>query len=189
MKNSKKFLVILMLVFMSSLFLVSCKKKDGIVLIPNYNLFKNAVYSFQYPSDWILTENGTNVTVTGPQVNAYFVNFKVDYNDQIDMSLDEFVKTVEEQNNLSAMPAFVDKGKTNIKLPVDQSVQRTFTTNVNTAFSPEPIMLLVTLTYLVQEKKIGYVMTTEVPNQASQNFNEIFFTIKNSFQYWSKIKK
>jgi hypothetical protein len=166
-------------------FASSCKKKDSIPLIKNYKLYKNTKFSFQYPSDWILTENGTNVTVTGPQVDGYFVNVKVDYNDQIDMSLDEFAKTVEEQNNITSLPAYVDKGRINLNLAAGKAVQRSFTTNVNTAFSTIPVNLFVTLNFLVQNKNIGFVITTESPTRSNQNYNEIFFNVKNSFRFMS----
>ena len=189
MKKLNRFIIFVVVTILSLSVQFSCKNKNSVPLIQNYKLFKNAKYSFQYPSDWILTENGTNVTVTGPQVDSYFVNFKVDYNEQINMSLDEFVKIVEEQNNIVGLPAYVDKGKINVDLPADKAVQRTFTTNVNTTFSTEPIMLLVTLTYIVQEQTIGYVLTTEVPNRAYQKYSEVFANIKGSFRYQSKIKK
>jgi hypothetical protein len=189
MKTFLKVVASLFLVLLLISTATSCKKKNLAPLIQNYKIFKNAVYSFQYPSDWILTENGTNVTVTGPQQDSYFVNIKVDFNDQIDMSLDEFVKTVENQNNLSGLPAYEDKGKINIDLPAGKAIQRSLTTNVNTAFSAEPVKLFVTLTYLVQDSKIGYVITTEVPNKVYQNYNEIFTNIKRSFRFMGTVKK
>jgi hypothetical protein len=189
MKTLFKTVCMGLLVFLLICSVCSCKKKESIPIIQNYKLFKNAKYTFQYPSDWILTENGTNVTVTGPQQDAYFVNIKIDYNDQIDMSLDEFVNTVETQNNISALPAYEDKGKINLDLPTGKAVQRSLTTLVNTAFSDQPVKLFVTLTFLVQDNKTGFVITTEVPNRVYQNYNEIFSNIKKSFRYLGIIKK
>lgn len=188
MKTISKCLVVM--IFLCLLFptIKGCKKKESLPLIQNYKLFKNAFFSFQYPSDWILSEKGTNVTVTGPQVDAYFVNFKVDYNEQIEMSLDEFSKTVEEQNNISGLPAFVDKGRTNQDLPSGKAIVRTFTTNVNTQFSDQPVNLMVTLTFITQNNKIGYVITTEVPSRIYQNYSEIFSNVRNSFRMVGTVK-
>jgi hypothetical protein len=189
MKTFLKFFVVISLVFILIPTISSCKKNGSAPLIQNYKLYKNANFSFQYPADWILTENGTNVTITGPQQDAYFVNAKIDFNNQIDMSLDEFAKTVEDQNNLKALPAFEDKGRKTLDLPAGKAIQRSMTTNVNTQFSTEPVKLFVTLTFLVQDSKIGYVITTEVPNRVYQNYDEIFTNIKKSFRYTGIVKK
>jgi hypothetical protein len=188
MKLILKTFCMVMLIFLLIPATISCKKKDSIPLIQNYKLYKNIKYSFQYPSDWILTENGTNVTVTGPQADAYFVNIKIDYNDQINMSLDEFAKTVEDQNKVSLLPSYVDKGKIYLDLPAGKAIQRSFTTNVNTAFSDQPVNLSVTLNFLCQDNKIGFVITTEVPTRVYQNYTEIFTNIKKSFRFMSTVK-
>jgi hypothetical protein len=183
MKTRRKTISVVISLLLTTSIFVSCKKKDQYPIIQNYKQYKNANFSFQYPADWIITENNTNVTITGPQQDSYFVNLKVDYNDEINMSLDEFTKTVLDQNNIKALPAFEDKGKINLDLPAGKAVQQSLCTNVNTAFSSEPIKLFVTLTFIVQDAKIGYVITTEVPNRVYQNYNEIFTNIKNSFRY------
>jgi len=185
MKIKREFLIVMIFLAMIISGLMSCKKKELTPLIQNYKLYRNAFLSFQYPSDWIIDENGTNVTVSGPQQDAYFVNFKVDYNDQIDMSLDEFAKTVEDQNQVSSLPAYVDKGRISLDLPVGKAVQRSFTTNVNTQFSDQPVNLMVTLLFITQNNKIGYVITTEVPSRVYQNYSEIFENLKKSFRFQS----
>jgi len=179
-KQSRVTFLILLCVFISLQSLGGCKKKEPI--LTNYKLFKNAVLSFQHPVTWVSSENGSNVTVTGPQEENYFVNMKFDYNLESNLSLDEFMKTVEDQNRITDLPGFVDGGKKNLDLIAGKAIQRSLKTIVNTAYSSNPVTLYVKLTYIVKNQKIGFVLTMEVPEKSYPRYEEIFNNMLNSFR-------
>lgn len=185
-RKCKTAFFVLLCTFMLFQSLGGCKKKEP--LLTNYKLFRNSVLSFQYPATWISSENGTNITVTGPQEEDYFVNMKFDYNLDANLPLEEFIKTVEDQNKISTLPGFVDGGTKKLDLIAGKAIQRSLKTLVNTTNSSTPLNLFVKLTYIVKDQKIGFVLTMEVPEKAYARYEEIFNNMLGSFRILAATK-
>jgi hypothetical protein len=176
MMNFKR-VVCFLSIFLVICLLVSCGKNQ------QSKKFSNRYFSFNYPKDWTLSSSENNVTVTGPIEDAYFVNVKFDFNPEIDIPVDEFKKTVEKQNRLELMPGFVNGEEKEIKVSNLDAIKHSLKTVVKPTENAPNITLFVNLIYVVSEdRKVGVVITTEVPERFSLKYEKIFNEIIDSFK-------
>jgi hypothetical protein len=174
---NKKISFLLIIFFIVSSTWISCSKKTT----TDWKTFSHSLFSFQYPSEWIIEEKETNITIVGPQINGYFINMKVDYNDQIDFTVEEFMETVESQNQLELLPDFIDGGEKHIKIDDIEGLQRELQTSVTTEDTKQT--LFVTLTYFVFQPSTGLVITTECPVESYISYKKTFETMLKSFSF------
>ncbi len=128
-----------------------------------------------------MEEQEANITVVGPEINGYFINMKVDYNDQIDFTLEEFMETVESQNQLELLPDFIDGGVKPIEIDDIEGLQHEIQTSVTTEDVRQT--LFVTLTYFVFQPSTGLVITTECPVESYMSYKKTFETMLKSFSF------
>jgi hypothetical protein len=178
MKKQTSLLLISFLLF--SLSFSSCTKQEP----SSWKTYTNPYFSFQYPPDWTLEKEETNLTIIGPEVHGYFVNLKVDYNEAVALSLEDFTSTVESQNQVELLPDYIDGGVKNIVVNNKEGIQRSLQTSVTTDNKKQT--LFVTLTYFVIEPSTGIVITTECPVESYTSYKKTFDTIQNSFQFGDK---
>jgi hypothetical protein len=178
MKKQTSLLLISFLLFSFSF--SSCTKKET----TSWKTYTHPHFSFQYPADWILDKEGTNLTVVGPEVQGYFVNLKVDYNDAVTLALEDFISTVESQNQVELLPDYIDGGVENIVVDNKEGIQRSLQTSVTADNKKQT--LFVTLTYFIVEPSIGIVISTECPVESYTSYKKIFDSIQNSFQFGDK---
>ncbi len=174
--NRKTGILLIILCIVSSA-CISCSKKETV----NWKTYSHSLFSFQYPSEWVMEEQEANITVVGPQINGYFINMKVDYNNQIGFTLEEFMETVESQNQLEMLPDYIDGGVKPITIDSIEGFQRELQTSVTTEDAKQT--LFVTLTYFVFQPSTGLVITTECPVESYMSYKKTFETMLNSFSF------
>jgi len=174
--NLKKVLLICLLFIMFFQFF-SCNKNTS------EKRFSNKYFSFMYPKEWKASNEEGLVTITGPIEDAYFVNIKFSFNPEINLPLDEFKRTVENQNNLDQQPGFIDGGEEEIKIGDIVSINHSIKTEVLVSKDLPYIDLSVNLIYMVKDDKLGVVVTTEVPGRFYFKYEQIFDKIMTSFKF------
>jgi len=174
--NLRKLLTICLLFIMFFQFF-SCNKST------TEKRFSNKYFSFMYPKEWKASNEEGLVTITGPIEDAYFVNIKFSYNPEINLPLDEFKRTVENQNNLDQQPGFVDGGEEEINIGDIKAINHSIKTKVLVSKDSPYIDLSVNLIYMVKDDKLGVVATTEVPGRFFFKYEQIFNKIMNSFKF------
>lgn len=181
MKKINKFSILkvlsICLVFVIFFQFISCNRSS------TEKKYSNKYFSFMYPIEWKATNEDGLVTITGPIEDAYFVNIKFSYNSEINLPLDEFKRTVENQNNLDQQPGFVDGGDKEIKIGEVSAINHSIKTKVLVSKDTPYIDLCVNLIYLVKDDKLGVVVTTEVPGRYFFKYEQIFNKIINSFKF------
>ncbi|MDD4028910.1 MAG: PsbP-related protein [Caldisericia bacterium] len=175
MKKQSSLLLIFFLLLSFSFY--SCTPKTT----SRWKTFNHSHFAFEYPPDWILEEDETNITIVGPEIQGYFVNVKVDFNTTISLSLEEFMDTVESQNQVELLPDFIDGGVEKIVVNNREGIQRVLQTSVTTDNTKQT--LFVSLIYFVIEPSTGLVITTECPVESFTSYKKTLEKIQNSFQF------
>ena len=168
-----------MCIFLTISFLNSCSKPVS------YKIFSNEYFTFNYPKEWFVSSSENVITVTGPIEDVYFVNAKFAFDPEANTSLDEFKKTVEKNNPLSALPGgYIDGGEKELTISGLPAIRHSLKTFVKPVETAPNIALFVNLIYIVsKDQKIGVVITTEVPERFSLKYEESFDSIINSFRF------
>jgi hypothetical protein len=182
MENSSRFkiikrLFITIIIFLVTSLICSCGKPSS------ESLFKNNYFSFTYPKEWKLNKEENMVTVTGPIEDAYFINIKFAYNPDANLPLDEFEKTVENQNHIETQPGYVNGGTKDFKIGDIPAINHSIKTKVTISKDMPDIDLSVNLIYLVHNDKLGIVITTEVSSRFYLKYEDKFNKIINSLKF------
>jgi len=143
--------------------------------------YSNAFFTCRHPKDWRISENANQLNMIGPEELGYYVNVKIDYNNNIGMNLEDFRTTVETQNNLSALPQFKDMGQNQIKIGDQPALQHNIITAVQAVNSP--LFLYVKLIYLVKNNQLGIVITAEIPQDSLGKYENLVNEVIQSFRF------
>ena len=145
-----------------------------------WKTFQNQFIYFEYPADWVVEENQNSISVIGPQVQEYYVNVKIDYNTSIAFTLEDFMATVEEQNQVELLPDFVDGGVEEITINDLPFFERSLQTSFSNSTGSQSLFVL--LSYAVNSPTLGVVITTECPVDSYITYKKTLEKIKNSFR-------
>ncbi|MCE5223653.1 hypothetical protein LLG10_05610 [bacterium] len=157
--------------------LQSCKKTPR--LDSSLKSFSNQYFTFQYPKDWKIEDNPNQLSITGPEELGYYVNLKIDYNPSVDLPLNDFLTTVETQNNLSKLWQFKDMGTVEMTINGQPALQHSILTAIQ--IKEVPLYLFVRLTYFVKGK-LGIVITAEIPQDVLAKYEQSINGIIQSFR-------
>lgn len=179
MKPAIQRLIVIATCFLSLSNVMSCNQKK--TEAGANKEYSNEFFTCLHPREWRVSENANQLNMIGPEELGYYVNVKIDYNNNIGMNLEDFQATVETQNNLSALPQFKDMGQNQIKIGDQPAIQHNIVTAVQAVNSP--LFLYVKLIYLVKNDQLGIVITAEIPQDSIGKYETLVNEIIHSFRF------